>query len=325
MSFLVFAEEDEFPAGSSVARVYEQQMQRAKRNYKAALAWAIGTLLAAGLLLYIAAPKTIAQHQLSPISVSQTATPEVIEKNVEDIRAGDLVVSYDEATGQQVFNCVVETYERTSYHLRFIETRSLETGEVQTFETTDEHPFWQVDVGWVEAGELAVGDQLLQSNGKFAAVVSTRYEAHPEGVTVYNFQVADSHSYYVSAPRTRGPPVLVHNANYFGHGHTVTPPVIPVGQRGLPSKVVNQMANAGLPTYGTKPFKPKLIKNKSGDFIIEKGKITSGPKKGKIGYLDVEGNIWTKDRAHAGDPDHWDVQVDGGKDYFRVGLDGDPL
>jgi len=211
MSFLEFTEDEKLPA---VTRETRSRKQHARPNYLAALAWALGGLLVAGVLLYIAAPNNTSPAQQLPLTaVSQTEAPPLIEKNVEDIRAGDLVVSYDAATGQQVFNRVVETYERTSYHLRFIETRSLETGEIQTFETTDEHPFWQVDVGWVEAADLAVGDQLLQSNGKFAQVVSTRYEAHPDGVTVYNFQVADSHSYYVSAPAARAPPVLVHNAS----------------------------------------------------------------------------------------------------------------
>ena len=50
-----------------------------------------------------------------------------------------------------------------------------------------------------------------------------------------------------------------------------------------------------------------------------------GPKAGKLGYVDSSGRIWIKDRAHAGDPDHWDVQEDGGSTYFRVDLDGNFL
>ena len=38
----------------------------------------------------------------------------------------------------------------------------------------------------------------------------------------------------------------------------------------LPEKVVEQMKNAGLPTGGTHPFKPKLTTNKRGDPIIDK-------------------------------------------------------
>jgi hypothetical protein len=68
-----------------------------------------------------------------------------------------------------------------------------------------------------------------------------------------------------------------------------------------------------------------LEKNREGAHIIRKATIQHGPKKGKIGYVDTNGRIWIKDRAHAGDPDHWDVQEDGGKDYFRVDLQGNIL
>jgi hypothetical protein len=53
--------------------------------------------------------------------------------------------------------------------------------------------------------------------------------------------------------------------------------------------------------------------------------VTYGPKSGKCGYVDVNGRIWIKDRAHAGDPDHWDVQENGGKEYFRVDQNGNLL
>jgi hypothetical protein len=93
----------------------------------------------------------------------------------------------------------------------------------------------------------------------------------------------------------------------------------------LPKKVQEQMTRAGLPTAGTVPFVPRLITNRRGDAVIEKAEVMHGPKKGKRGYVDTQGRIWIKDRAYAGDPDHWDVQIDAGLDYFRVDLDGDLL
>jgi hypothetical protein len=93
----------------------------------------------------------------------------------------------------------------------------------------------------------------------------------------------------------------------------------------LPSKVQNQIAKAELPTGGEVPFEPSLVKNRRGDDVIEKGVIQYGPRKNKVGYVDLLGRIWIKDRAHAEDPDHWDVQVDGGRDYFRVDLNGNRL
>jgi hypothetical protein len=39
-------------------------------------------------------------------------------------------------------------------------------------------------------------------------------------------------------------------------------------------------------------------------------------------FVDADRNVWYYDEAHAGYPAHWDVQVDGGAPYYRVGLDG---
>jgi hypothetical protein len=87
---------------------------------------------------------------------------------------------------------------------------------------------------------------------------------------------------------------------------------------GLPDKVVEQMRKAGLPSAGQHPFKPRLTTNRKGEQVIEKRAVARGPKKGKRGYVDDQGRIWIKDRAHAGVPDHWDVQINEGDDYFRV-------
>ena len=93
----------------------------------------------------------------------------------------------------------------------------------------------------------------------------------------------------------------------------------------VPRKIDKQIDKAGLPRGGAVPFDPQLDTNKQGKPIIRKGKVQHGPKKGKKGYVDTKGRIWIKDRAHAGDPDHWDVQEDGGKEYFRVDPKGNVL
>jgi hypothetical protein len=72
-------------------------------------------------------------------------------------------------------------------------------------------------------------------------------------------------------------------------------------------------------------FVPQLDYNKEGKQIIRKAAVNHGPKKGKHGYVDTMGRIWIKDRAHAGDADHWDVQEDGGKKYIRVDPQGNLL
>jgi hypothetical protein len=68
-----------------------------------------------------------------------------------------------------------------------------------------------------------------------------------------------------------------------------------------------------------------MTTNKNGQQIMQTAEIKHGPKAGKKGVVDQEGRIWTKDEAHAGYPEHWDVQIDQGTDYFRVGMDGNPV
>lgn len=90
-------------------------------------------------------------------------------------------------------------------------------------------------------------------------------------------------------------------------------------------KIDRQIRKAGLPTGGAHPFRPRLGTNARGDPILEKETVSVGPKQGKRGYVDDQGRIWIRDRAHASVPDHWDVQIDGGQEYFRVDDDGNLL
>ena len=92
----------------------------------------------------------------------------------------------------------------------------------------------------------------------------------------------------------------------------------------LSQKVRDQLAKAKLPTSGAYIFRPRLTKNKRDQMIVERAEARSAPaaQAGRMGWVDMEGRIWLRDRAHAGLPDHWDVQEDDGTTYFRVDDDG---
>ena len=90
----------------------------------------------------------------------------------------------------------------------------------------------------------------------------------------------------------------------------------------LPDKIARQIKKAGLPENGDEPYRPMLLKNRSGEDMIEKREVFHGPKCGKRGWVDERGRIWIRDYAHADVPDHWDVQIDDGRSYIRVGFDG---
>ena len=73
--------------------------------------------------------------------------------------------------------------------------------------TTVDHPFYVKNQGFIKAGELIVGDELLDVNGNVLLVENFDVELTDDSVKVYNFQVEDYHTYHVS-----GLGVLVHNA-----------------------------------------------------------------------------------------------------------------
>ena len=75
--------------------------------------------------------------------------------------------------------------------------------------TTVDHPFYVKNQGFIKAGELAIGDELLNSNCNVLLVENHSVELTYEPTTVYNFQVEDFHTYHVGEFR-----IFVHNADY---------------------------------------------------------------------------------------------------------------
>ena len=82
------------------------------------------------------------------------------------------------------------------------------SGMSEPIGVTSGHPIWsETRLEFVDAGELEVGEEVLALNGKETYLSSITPRAGPE--TVYNFEVANQHVYYVSQNG-----LLVHNAGY---------------------------------------------------------------------------------------------------------------
>jgi hypothetical protein len=130
------------------------------------------------------------------------------------VTAGDLVLSENPETGELALKPVLETFWRTSDHLRIVEFETAD-GERQQLRGTDEHPFWIPALHKdVPMGDLVIGQQVIAPNGALQTLVSTHREERAEGVEVVNFSVADFHRYFVFAKDGNGVPILVHNASY---------------------------------------------------------------------------------------------------------------
>ena len=83
---------------------------------------------------------------------------------IEKIKSGDKVISTDPETMKTSPKTVLETYIRevtTLVHL---------TVNGEEIVTTVDHPFYVKNQGFIKAGELIVGDELLDVNGNVLLV-----------------------------------------------------------------------------------------------------------------------------------------------------------
>ena len=125
-------------------------------------------------------------------------------KPIEEIQAGDLVYATDPETGGSGYKEVLRTFRKESDVLIHVFVNGEE------IETTAVHPFW-VENRWVSAKDLKEGDLLTLADGSAARISGVYGEKLDEAVVVYNFEVEEFHTYYVTEAG-----VLVHNANKVG-------------------------------------------------------------------------------------------------------------
>ena len=124
--------------------------------------------------------------------------------NIEDIKIGDLLLAKNVETGEQDYKPVTQLFKkyRLIYELIVISA----DGETKLIETTDDHPFYVSNKGFVDTIDLVVGDVIeTKENGSVivqSVVNSGRYD------TTYNFEVADFHTYYATQFN-----LLVHNCD----------------------------------------------------------------------------------------------------------------
>ena len=116
---------------------------------------------------------------------------------IEEIKAGDVVLSWNEESGELGYNKVAQTFVRTTERIYQI------TYEDGTFiETTWNHPFYIKGRGWVKAKDLKDGDLSFTSSsirGDSRELKITSVVAREREERVYNFEVSQDHTYFVSA------------------------------------------------------------------------------------------------------------------------------
>jgi hypothetical protein len=98
---------------------------------------------------------------------------------IEEIRAGDQVLTQDTSTGRLHYRPVV-----TAYHNPPNETYRLDLGS-ESIVATGIHRFWKTGQGWIMAREVKPGDRLRTIGGAVEVVAVAKDKVQP----VYNLQL----------------------------------------------------------------------------------------------------------------------------------------
>jgi tetratricopeptide (TPR) repeat protein len=119
-------------------------------------------------------------------------------KRIIDLREGEYVKACDIDTGEVVTRKVINKYRADQNHYYLI------NGDIKI---TENHPVYTANAKWVRVADLKIGDRITTIDGSVTISSIDRIEYDHR---VYNFEVDNSHNYYVSA---YGKEVyLVHNS-----------------------------------------------------------------------------------------------------------------
>jgi RHS repeat-associated protein len=146
------------------------------------------------------------------------------EVPISAIQVGDLVLAYDEETGETGY------YTVTAVMVHIDPTIVYLTIDGETIETTPEHPFYVMESApwlatgetkgrWVDAGELHVGDAVRQADGTTGMVQAVVVVERSQ--PMYNLTVAVAHTFFVGEQQW-----LVHNIDCDAYGklkRTISP------------------------------------------------------------------------------------------------------
>ena len=150
-------------------------------------------------------------------------------KPIEDLQVGEQVISRDPATGQDSVQTVTTTY---CLHEDTLITLSLEdpsTHVDSVIVCTPDHAMYIQGQGWIEAGDLTAGEQIVTRTGAPLTITNLQWQRDETGkhpFTVYNLEVANDHTYFAgnfdgglwvhNACRARPSEVTIPNGNANG-------------------------------------------------------------------------------------------------------------
>jgi len=125
-------------------------------------------------------------------------------KPIEQLKSGDFVWSRNDSNFEYNYQAIIGTKRTENQIIHKIVIKNDENIEDTIF-TTEEHPFWIQNKGWLKAALLQPGMKLLDRDDGVLEVIYHEKLVHMD--TVYNIEVEATHTYHVGRMG-----VWVHNA-----------------------------------------------------------------------------------------------------------------
>jgi hypothetical protein len=142
-----------------------------------------------------------------PCKNSFSAETEVVTEEgnqpIGTLEEGDVVLAYDEETGEIDYYPVIATISHEDPVVEYL------TIDGETVVTTPNHPFYTDAGEWVNAGELQAGDRIRRADGSDGTVEAVTFVYAPQ--PMYNLTVATAHTYFIGDGEW-----LVHNCKWLG-------------------------------------------------------------------------------------------------------------
>ena len=146
-------------------------------------------------------PNTSSDEETVPQQACFVAgTPVVVKegfKRVEDVKLGDEVAckSDGDPWGELYWRVVDRLFKHDPTPILGIEIAG------RLIRGTANHLYYAEGRGWIKARELRVGDQVIGHDGRLHAVTAIIDNGEVE--PVYNFAVAEHHTYFVASQGAR--------------------------------------------------------------------------------------------------------------------------
>jgi hypothetical protein len=126
-------------------------------------------------------------------------------KPIDQIEVGDKVEATDTTTGKTTAQAVAKVWINHDTDLMDVTVKA--GGTTATIQATQHHLFWDTSRrSWVEADQLAAGDQLRTDEGLLATVASTVVVSG--AADMWDLTVTNDHDFYVVTTTAN---ILVHN------------------------------------------------------------------------------------------------------------------